>query len=248
MSIPSLAASTYAATGKTQGTAGREHRFFLGMAVVIAAIVFAGFAPTYYLRHWYATEPLLTVFHVHGLVFTAWVVLYVVQTSLVSARRTDIHRRLGVFGGVLAVLMLVVGYTAAITAARRGFSNPGLPPPLVFLVVPIVDLVVFAVLVGTGLYFRRTPVAHKRLMFLSTVAVLTAAIARLPYVLPLGPLAFFTLTDLLIFAAMAFDWRTRGRVQPALLWGGLFLIASQPLRLALGGTGTWLAFAAWLTR
>ena len=248
MSTPSLTASTYAATSKAQGTAGREHRFFLGMAVVIAAIVFAGFAPTYYLRQWYATEPLQTVFHVHGLVFTAWVVLYVVQTSLVSARRTDIHRRLGVFGGVLAVLMLVVGYTAAITAARRGFSNPGLPPPLVFLVIPIVDLVVFAVLVGTGLYFRRTPVAHKRLMFLSTVALLTAAIARLPYVLPLGPLAFFTLTDLLIFAAMAFDWRTRGRVQPALLWGGLFLIASQPLRLALGGTGTWLAFAAWLTR
>ena len=85
-------------------------------------------------------------------------------------------------------------------------------------------------------------------MLLATIAVLTAAIARLPYVLPLGPLAFFGLTDLLVLAAMAYDRWTRGRVHPALLWGGLFLIASQPLRMAIGGTGTWLAFATWLTR
>lgn len=225
-----------------------EHRFFLAMSLVIAAIVFVGFAPTYYLRAWYHTEALPSVFQVHGLVFTAWVVLYVTQTALVSARRTDIHRRLGLAGGALAVLMLVLGYLAAIAAARRGFSTPGLPPPLVFLAVPIVDLIVFGVLVGAGLYLRRTPAAHKRLMFLSTVAVLTAAIARLPYVLPLGPLAFFALTDLLIVAAMIFDRRTRGRIQPALLWGGVFLMASQPLRLFISGTDAWLAFATWLTR
>ena len=107
---------------------------------------------------------------------------------------------------------------------------------------------VFATLVGAGLYLRRTPAAHKRLMLLATMAVLTAAIARLPYVLPLGPLAFFGLTDLLVVAAMVYDWRTRGRVHPALLWGGVFLIASQPLRLAISGTDTWLALATWLTR
>ena len=208
----------------------------------------SGFAPTFYLRGFYQPEPLQSVFHIHGLVFTVWVVLFVVQTALVSARRTDLHRRLGVLGGALALLMLVVGYQAAIAAARRGFSTPGLPPPLVFLAVPVFDLLVFATLVGAGLYLRRTPAAHKRLMLLATVAVLTAAIARLPYVLPLGPPAFFGLTDLLIIAAMVYDWRTRGRVHPALLWGGVFLIASQPLRLAISGTDTWLALATWLTR
>jgi len=225
-----------------------DRRFFMTMALVIASIVFAGFAPTFYLRAFYHPEPLQSVFHIHGLVFTTWIVLFVVQTSLVSARRTDLHRRLGVLGGALALLMLVVGYQAAVTAARRGFSTPGLPPPLVFFAVPVFDLLVFATLVGAGLYLRRQPAAHKRLMLLATVAVLTAAIARLPYVLPLGPPAFFGLTDLLIIAAMVYDWRTRGRVHPALLWGGLFLIASQPLRLAISGTDTWLALATWLTR
>jgi len=225
-----------------------DRRFFMSMAVVIALVVFIGFAPTFYLRAFYHTDPLQSVFRVHGLVFSAWVVLFVVQTALVSARRTDIHRRLGVLGAALALLMLVMGYMAAVTAARRGFSTPGLPPPLVFFAVPFFDLLVFATLVGFALYLRRTPAAHKRLMLLATIAVLTAAIARLPYVLPLGPLAFFGLTDLLVFAAMAYDRWTRGRVHPALLWGGLFLIVSQPLRLFIGGTDAWLAFATWLTR
>ena len=235
-------------TVQTASTPARDRRFFMGIAVVIALIVFVGFAPTYYLRPMFHTDPLQSIFHVHGLVFTAWVVLFVVQTTLVSARRTDIHRRLGVFGGALALLMLVLGYLAAVHAARRGFSMPGLPPPLVFLVVPFFDLVVFAGLVGTAFYLRRTPAAHKRLMVLATLALLAAAIARLPYVLPLGPLAFFGLTDLLVVAMMVYDWRTRGRVHPALGWGALFLIASQPLRLAIGGTQTWLAFATWLTQ
>lgn len=235
-------------TSSTAIVPRHDRRFFMGMALVIAAIVFAGFAPTFYLRTFYHPEPLQSVFQIHGLVFSAWVVLFVVQTALVSARRTDIHRRLGVVGGGLALLMLVVGYQAAVTAARRGFSTPGLPPPLVFFAVPVFDLLVFATLVGAALYLRRTPAAHKRLMLLATIAVLTAAIARLPYVLPLGPPAFFGLTDLLVVAAMVYDWRTRGRVHPALLWGGLFLIASQPLRLAVSGTDTWLALATWLTR
>jgi hypothetical protein len=33
---------------------------------------------------------------------------------------------------------------------------------------------------------------------------------------------------------------------PATLWGGLFLILSQPARLLITGTSVWFAFAAWL--
>jgi len=237
-----------AAPARTPASAMRQdRRFFMSMAAAIAMIVFVGFAPTFYLRPMFTPEPLPPVFAIHGAVFTAWVLLFVVQTALVSARRTPVHRKLGVVGGLLAALMLVVGYMAAITAARRGFATPGLPPPLVFLAIPFFDLVVFAVLVGTGLYFRRTPAAHKRLMLLSTIAILTAAIARLPYVLPLGPLVFFGLTDIFVVVGMLYDRVSRGRVHPAMLWGGLFLVASQVLRLVISGTAAWLAIAHWLT-
>jgi hypothetical protein len=187
------------------------------------------------------------VFAVHGAVFSAWVVLFVVQAALVSAKRTDIHRKLGVLGAVLAPLMVIVGFQAAIAAARRGFGTPGLPPPLVFLAVPMFDLVVFAALVGAALWFRRNPAMHKRLMLLAMLAVITAAIARLPGVLSYGPPAFFGLTDLFLLAGIAWDKWTRGRVHPAYIWGGLFLVLSQPLRLVVSGTDTWLRIATWLT-
>src|SRR5688500_7081982 len=148
--------------------------FFTTMSLLLAAVVFAGFAPTYYLRSAYRAEPLARVFHVHGALFTAWILLLVAQTSLVAGRRVDLHRKLGVAGAVLAVLMVVAGYEAAMTAARRGFSLPGLPPPLVFLAVPLFDMIVFPTLVGAALLLRRSPAAHKRLMLLATVAILPA--------------------------------------------------------------------------
>ena len=76
--------------------AGRDRWFFTGMATVVVAIVVAGFTPTYYLKPLFATPALPLSIHIHGALFTAWVLLFVGQTSLVAANRTDLHRRLGV--------------------------------------------------------------------------------------------------------------------------------------------------------
>src|SRR2546430_6276618 len=43
----------------------------------------------------HAPLPSLTI-HLHGAAFSCWILLLVTQTSLVSAGRVDIHRRLGV--------------------------------------------------------------------------------------------------------------------------------------------------------
>ena len=190
-------------------------------------------------------SPLL---HAHGLIFTSWIVLFVVQTGLIASRRTPLHRRLGVAGGVLAVAMLIVGSMAAIDAARRGFTPPGGPPPLTFLIIPLGDLFVFSVLVGAALSLRRQPQSHKRLMLLATLALLTPAIARLPGIAAAGPPAFWGLTDLFVVACFVYDRLTGGRIHSAFKWGGLFVLSMQPVRLIVGGTGPWLALAGWLTR
>jgi dolichyl-phosphate-mannose--protein O-mannosyl transferase len=106
---------------------------------------------------------------------------------------------------------------------------------------------VFAAFFATAVVKRRESQSHKRWMLLASISVLTAAIARWPGVLEYGPLAFFAVTDLFIVALAAWDLKSRGRLHPATLVGGLVLIASQPLRLALAGTPAWLAFAAWAT-
>ena len=106
----------------------------------------------------------------------------------------------------------------------------------------------FATTCNNFLHFRKRCRIHKRLMLTSTISILTAAIARLPGVLALGPLAFFALTDLFVVVGLVYDRITRGRVHPAFWWGGGLLLASQIGRLALSGTAGWLAFATWLTR
>jgi hypothetical protein len=226
-----------------------DRMFYTGLAVVAAAIVFAGFARTYYLRDLFGGPPLRPLLHLHGFLFTSWLTFLLLQTTLVAAKRTDIHRRLGVAGGLLATLMIVVGIITAIHAARRGVTPPGGPPPLVFLVIPLGDILMFSILVAAGFYYRRQSEIHKRLMLVATIAILAPAIARLPFafILANGPLAFFGLTDLILLACVFYDAVSRQRLHPAYLWGGLVLVASQPLRLAVGGTGAWLALARWLT-
>jgi hypothetical protein len=227
----------------------REHLFFLGMAIAVVVTVFAGFAPTYFLKWLYSPPPLIPLLHLHGLVFSSWIALLFAQTSLVAANRIGVHRRLGMAGVIIAPLMVVVGTLTAIIRATQGAAPPGGPPPLVFLAIPLTDMVVFSVLVGSGFYFRRRPDIHKRLMLLATISILAAAIARLPFeLLKAGPPAFFGLTDLFIVAVVAYDLITRRRIHPATALGGLLIIASQPLRLMLSGTSAWMSFATWLTQ
>jgi hypothetical protein len=226
----------------------RERWFFIGMTIAIVTTVFAGFAPTYYLRPYFTATPLMPLLHLHGLVFTSWLILLVVQTTLIAAHRTDIHRRLGIAGGVIAALMVLVGVSTAVIRASQGATTPGGPSPLTFLVVPLGDILVFSILIGAGFYFRRRPDVHKRLMLLATISILAAAIARLPFgILQAGPPAFFGLTDVFIVACIVFDLITLKRVHRATALAGLLIIASQPLRLIIGGTPAWLTFATWLT-
>src|SRR6267143_4142155 len=226
----------------------RERWFYIGMSIAVVVTVFAGFAPTYYLRPRFTTTPLMPLLHLHGLVFTSWIALFLVQTTLVAAHRTDIHRRLGILGGVIAGLMILIGPTTAVIRASQGATPvPGISP-LSFLVVPLGDMFVFAILVSAGFYYRRRADVHKRLMLLATISILAAAIARLPFaIMQAGPPAFFGITDVFVVACLLYDLITLKRIHRATALAALLIVASQPLRLMLGGTHAWLAFAGWLT-
>ena len=228
----------------------RERLFYTGMAVAAVITVFAGFARTFYLRPYFGTPSLTPLLYLHGIVFTSWLLLLLTQTTLVAANRTGLHRRFGMAGAVIAVLMVVVGTMTAIVRAKIAEVPPGAPSPLVFLTIPLGDMLVFASLVGAGFYFRRRGEVHKRLMLLATIAILPAATARLPFafIQQVGPLAFFGLADLFIVACLVYDLATRGRFHRATVWGGLIIVVSHPLRLVIGNTQAWLSFATWLTQ
>lgn len=224
-----------------------DRRLYILAAIAAIIIVFAGFARTYYLKGAYGGPALTGLVQLHGFVMTLWIAIFLLQTTLIASGRTALHRRVGVVGAVAAALVVVVGVSTAITAARLGVT-PG-PPPLVFLAIPLGDMLVFPILVGAGLLLRRRSDFHKRLMLLSTLSILTAAIARIPvdFIAAGGLPMFFGLTDLLIFGCVAFDTVKNRRLHPAFGWGMLLIIGSQVARFLVAGTPEWGRFAAWLT-
>jgi len=218
------------------------------MAIAAAVAVFVGFAPTYYLRPYFQATSLAPILRLHGLVFTAWILLLLTQTSLVAAHRTDLHRRLGFAGAALAGLMVVIGLTAAIVSGRRDVAA-GSDEALSFLTTPFADMLVFLALVVAAIGYRRRTEAHKRLMLLATISILDAAVARWPLALiGTSPYAFFVFTDVFILIGIAYDVVSRRRVHPAYVWGGALIVASQPLRLIVGQTEGWRAVASLILR
>ncbi len=235
-------------------------RFFVGVAVAAALSVFLGFARTYYLKSILPTPAFPLLFHIHGALFTGWMLLLVLQASLVASGRTALHRRVGWIGVSLAAPMLVTGSLVAIAAARgqgpisaavrRGqlIWAPVAIGPIEMLLNNLATMLLFGVFVAAGVAVRRRPDAHKRLMVLATIGLLPAAIGRAAITilgvfhpaLLLGTTAFF------VVAMAIHDRRSRRRVHPVTLWAGSALILSFPIRLALAKTHLWQMFATWL--
>jgi predicted membrane protein len=227
-------------------TANRDKFFYPAMAVAMAATVFVGFAPTFFLRTLSDSPPLPPLLHLHGAAFAAWYVILILQATLITRDRPDLHKKLGLAGFGLAAVMVVLGVMAAVHAIRTNHTPPGLDPRS-FLVLPFFGVTVFAILAGAGFLLRKRRETHKRLMMLASIAMLDAAIARIPGVFAFGgPLASFGLQDLFVVACIGYDFATRRRVHPAYLVGGLFILAMQPLRIVVSTTPWWLAFGDWL--
>lgn len=230
----------------------REHRFFSTIAIAAAIVVFFGFARSFFLRPLFpeiaglaAPEPF---FYVHGIVFSAWMLLLVAQTTLIRTGNRAMHMRLGTAGIGLAVLIVAFGLYGSLLAAGRPGGFIGVPiPPLAFLSVPIFDMLMFGLFVTLGFLARQNPQSHKRYMLIATINMLQAAIVRvMPPVLfdVFGPLAPFFLADLFIVAMVIYDLLTHRRVHIVTLWAGVATIVSQPLRLVVGQTDAWQGFAS----
>lgn len=228
--------------------------FYGGMGMLLAAIALAGFAPTFYLRSWFGAPPTVTgsteltpLAQIHGAVFTAWMILFVTQTSLIASRRVAVHRRLGIAGAVLAGIMVIVGYLTAVAAAGRGAAPPG-ADPLAFLSVPLFDLVLFTTFVTAAVLRRRDKETHKRLMLLAYISIIAAGVARLPGLLPYGPFMFFGIGYGLSLIGAVYDLWSRGTIHRVYYWGIALLAISVPGRLLLSTTGAWRSFAEFVTR
>jgi len=228
----------------------REKRIYLVAAFLFPLIVLIGFGRTYYLKEFFDAPPLSSyLVHIHGLVMTSWVALFFIQVFLIRSRNIRLHQTLGFAGVGLGLLVIVSGFFTAIAAGKNGAASfPPDIPRLSFLAVPMFDLIVFAILFGAAIYYRKRAANHKRLMLVTAISLLPPAIARFPIdgALQLGPPFFFGVPTVIVVVALVYDTWHNKKLNKMFLFAALLLIASYPLRLAIAGTETWTAFAAWL--
>lgn len=224
----------------------RHDRIFYG-AITLASVVvvFAGFSRSYYLRPLTGAPGLLPLVELHAALFSGWMVLFVIQASLITARRTHVHRTLGLLGIGLAVSLVVAGYLTAIHGARSGWAGPRVPRDAVealpFLTIPFGDLAIFSGFFGAAVYWRRQPETHKRLMTLALIGgAMPPALGRLPAAIGIAAALA------LLLAGPAYDRWSRGRVHRVYAWGVPIILASVPMRLLIGRTDVWRRFAGWL--
>jgi FtsH-binding integral membrane protein len=185
------------------------------------------------------------IIHLHGAAFSCWILLLMTQVSLVSAGRVDIHRRLGIAGFLLACLMVILGVLAATDSLVRN-ANPAGRDPKFFYIIPLTDMLIFATLIFFAFRARSNPPAHKRLIFVGTVALMIAAIARWPVLGQRNPITAALLSYAFLLLLVSYDlWSTR-KIHRATIWASAFLIFVQQIRIPIGKTAAWHAFATWV--
>ena len=153
--------------------------------------------------------------HVHGVVFTGWVVLFVVQVALIGYGNPALHRRLGVLGAVLFGIVAAVGAMTAINAGRLGHAPPGSPPGLIFMAVPVAAIIATTILVLAALWNRARREAHMRYMLAALIAITPPATHRLALAAGYFTQALwigFGVMDLLLAVAIVYDLRRNGGV------------------------------------
>jgi hypothetical protein len=220
------------------------------MGIVMAVTVFLAFAGTYFVRsHFEGRIPgpmpvLRPLLHAHAIAFSSWVVLFILQTWFIANRKIKWHQRFGVAGAVLAGVMVALGIM--ITTSRIAMiPHPG-HGALVFLFAASADMLTFGLLAFAAVALRRNPEWHKQLMVLAYIGLMPAATARIGHIAGgniLPSTLIFGLTDVFLLLAIGYDWFSRRKVHPAYLWGGLFLVAGQPLRFVFAGSDLWLRVA-----
>jgi hypothetical protein len=203
--------------------------FFVGVAVAICVTVVVAFS-TALLKTDLATQLASTWVKFHVVTFSSWIVLFFTQTVLVAAHRSDLHRRLGVAGAILAAVMIGITILITFEAIRQGSAVLKMRPfeAFIFYTVPHVDIILFTILVTAALLMRGKPEIHKRLMLLTTVALLDAVTDRLPFIWRGGRSAHFVVQDIFVVAGVAYDLVSRGRISPAYIWGGLLILICPP--------------------
>jgi hypothetical protein len=214
--------------------------FYVGLSLLMVAMVAAGFWPSYYGRLAAGVVPEVhPVVHVHGAVFAGWMLLLVAQAVLAARRRIDLHRALGRIGIAWGVLVFVMGSVVTFVAPAHKVATGAntRDEAASFLILPIGDMLLFGGLFAAAIWYRGRPEVHKRFIVLATLSLLFAAAGRLS-----GDsiLLFFVLWMIPLVVVLAHDLWSLGRIHRTYALGTAILLLAFTRVLAME-SAWWMA-------
>lgn len=222
-----------------------DRRYFGWLTAMLALLVFSGFARTFYFFPIFRLPAPPTLLVVHGTLMTAWIALLAVQTALISARRIDWHKKVGIAGGFLSALILPLGCMATLTAAQREVRTHSVfvPSQLSVLGLELTQMALFAALVGMALWLRKQPSSHKRLMIVATLCIVPNSIVRLSLLTNIEILSknivLLSIWALLVIGVVTTDSLRVRRIDPAFGWSASIAIVALYGALYVGSTKAW---------
>jgi hypothetical protein len=257
MASPSIPAPLSGAKNKLTAL----HRFYAGTSLMLLMLMVVGFQHFYLQGKAYPGReippPIRTLVIVHGVSMSLWVLLYVLQSFLIVAKKHRVHMQVGRVAAIFAVTLLVSGLLLAVQSTRIA------PPEMVlwgmsakeFMAVPFFGILLFAGMVATGVWYRRKPEIHRPMMLFATLSALAAATARITALSQLyqgttwervcGPfLVIFVLGALLVAIHAAL---TRSLDRWFVASYGIVLV-SLLLTIQIARTPAWVGFVQVLTR
>ena len=200
--------------------------FYFFMSFLIAAIVIYGFGRRAEGALFHPRHPKPVMVWIHTVVFSGWVLFYIVQSALVRARHIPLHRRLGWFGVVLGTSLPIVGTITTAVMRRFDLQYSDLRKIAPSLTIGLMDMVSFAIPFVLGIWWRSKPQRHRRLMLVATCALTAGAFVRFPAFF--HPWPWYHLgVDLLIVLAMLRDFIVQRRIHPVYLWSLPLLLTVQ---------------------
>ncbi|HEY1804171.1 MAG TPA: hypothetical protein VGG45_06790 [Terracidiphilus sp.] len=199
--------------------------FYFAMSLLLAGIVAYGFGQTVNHNLFHATPPRPLLLWFHGAVFSAWVVFFIFQSTLVRTRNVKWHRFFGWFGAGLGTAMIFLGVTVAIVMARFDTNTLHEPGGDAFLVVPLFDMAAFAMFFSLAVLWRKKPEMHRRLMYIATCGLVVAALGRIPFTAQHN--FFYYSVDVLIFLGVLRDLVVSRRIHRVYLVALPVLIAAH---------------------
>ena len=218
--------------------------FYIGLSMLVTAIAFVGFWPTYFGPLLAGTVDKLPVIHVHAAIYVGWLAIFIAQAGFAATRRMDLHVRLGNIAIGYGVLVIVMGLTVAISMFAVRVQAGDLEEAHRRLIAPLLDMVFFAPLFAAAVRFRRKPEIHKRLMIVATTVLLVAAVGRMTFLGRPWPLLLVWSSPLLIGAA--YDVVRRRAVPWIYLLGVVVIVMRSFGARLVGETAIAHTWTAWL--